>query len=61
MSGSKNVSASVAARLLSQSRAQEEDYQFVLARYAIERLMWRLGPSQYVGAFVLKGAMMFLV
>jgi predicted nucleotidyltransferase component of viral defense system len=61
MSGSKNVAASVAARLLSRARAQEEDYQFVLARYAIERLIWRLGRSQYAEAFVLKGAMMFLV
>jgi predicted nucleotidyltransferase component of viral defense system len=61
VSGSKNVAASVAARLLARARAQEEDYQFVLARYAIERLMWRLGRSQYAEAFVLKGAMMFLV
>ena len=61
MSGSKNVPASIAARLLSRARAQDEDYQFVLARYAIERLIWRLGRSQYAEAFVLKGAMMFLV
>ena len=61
MSGSKNASASVAARLLSRAREQDEDYQFVLARYAIERLIWRLGRSQYAEAFVLKGAMMFLV
>jgi predicted nucleotidyltransferase component of viral defense system len=61
MSGSKNVSASVAARLLSRSRMHEEDYQFVLARYAIERLMWRLARSQYGDAFVLKGAMIFLI
>jgi hypothetical protein len=61
MSGSKNVAASVTARLLTRARAENEDYQFVLARYAIERLIWRLGRSQYAEAFVLKGAMMFLV
>ena len=55
------MAASVAARLLSWSRAQAEDYQFVLARYAVERLIWRLGRSQYSDAFVLKGAMMFLI
>jgi hypothetical protein len=54
VSGSKNVSASVAAKLLLRARAQEEDYQFVLARYAIERLVWRLSRSQYAEAFVLK-------
>jgi len=61
VNGKKNVAASVAARLLTRARAENEDYQFVLARYAIERLIWRLGRSQYAEAFVLKGAMMFLV
>jgi predicted nucleotidyltransferase component of viral defense system len=57
----KNMAASVATRLLNRARARNEDYQFLLTRYALERLMWRLAQSQYSDAFVLKGAMVFLV
>jgi len=57
----KNMAASVATRLLNRARARNEDYQFLLTRYALERLMWRLAQSRYSDAFVLKGAMVFLV
>ncbi len=38
----KNRSASVRARLLSKAREKSVDYQLVLTRYALERLLYRL-------------------
>jgi hypothetical protein len=58
MSG-KNVAASVRQRLLNLSRSTGEDFQLLLTRYAIERLLYRLAASEYAGRFVLKGAMLF--
>jgi hypothetical protein len=54
----KNVSASVRARLLELSRKNGEQFNFVLTRYALERLLYRLGSTNR-GKFVLKGAMLF--
>jgi predicted nucleotidyltransferase component of viral defense system len=58
MSG-KNVAASVRQRLLNLSRTTGEDFQLLITRYAIERLLYRLGESEYATRFVLKGAMLF--
>ena len=41
------------------SRARGEDFQFVLTRYALERLLYRLSQSEHRDVFVLKGAMLF--
>lgn len=57
----RNVAASVRARLLARSREREEDFQLVLQRYAIERLLYRLGRSEQANRFVLKGAMLFVL
>jgi hypothetical protein len=57
----KNVTASVRARLLNVSKASGEDFTYVLTRYALERLLARLGQSTYRDAFTLKGAMLFRV
>lgn len=57
----RNTSASVAARLLERSRATGGDYQVLLTRYGLERLMYRLSCSESATRFVVKGAMMFLV
>jgi predicted nucleotidyltransferase component of viral defense system len=54
-----NVVASVRDRLLNRSRQTGEDFQFVLQRYAAERLLYRLGQSAHRNRFVLKGAMLF--
>ena len=56
-----NVAASVRQKLLNRSREQKEDFQLVLTRYALERLLYRLSQSKHVDAFVLKGAFMFLI
>lgn len=55
----KNAPASVKARLLNLSRRTGEDFQFLLTRYAIERLLYRLSNSEHENAFILKGAMRF--
>jgi predicted nucleotidyltransferase component of viral defense system len=54
-----NVAASVRDRLLNRSRQTGEDFQFLLQRYAAERLLYRLGQSAHRARFVLKGAMLF--
>jgi hypothetical protein len=54
-----NVAASVRQKLLNLARARSEEFQFVLTRYAIERVLYRLGQSPHADRFVLKGAMLF--
>ncbi len=55
----RDIAASVRQRLLNLSRERKEDFQAVLTRYGIERLMYRLGRSPHGDEFVLKGAMLF--
>lgn len=54
----KNMSASVRAKLLELSRKNGEQFNFLLTRYALERLLYRLGSTNRE-RFVLKGAMLF--
>ncbi len=56
----KNVGASVRARLLGRSRVERTDFQILLTRYALERLLYRLSQSPHRDRFVLKGAMLFV-
>jgi predicted nucleotidyltransferase component of viral defense system len=56
----KNVAHSVSVRLKSQAKEQGFDYQFLLERYAVERLLYRLSQSDYREKFVLKGGSLFL-
>jgi hypothetical protein len=56
----KNVGASVRARLLDRSRVERSDFQILLTRYALERLLYRLSQSPHRDRFVLKGAMLFV-
>jgi Nucleotidyl transferase AbiEii toxin, Type IV TA system len=55
----RNMAASVRARLADLARKEHEDFQLVLTRYAIERLLYRLTRTEYATEFVLKGAMLF--
>lgn len=55
----RNVGASVRARLLDRSRAEKSDFQILMTRYALERLLYRLSISEHRDRFVLKGAMLF--
>lgn len=55
----RNVGASVRARLLDRARTEKSDFQNLLTRYALERLLYRLSVSDQRDRFVLKGAMLF--
>jgi predicted nucleotidyltransferase component of viral defense system len=57
--GRKNLAASVRQRLLDLAKRRGEDFGFVLLRYGLERLLYRLGRSRHADRFVLKGAMLF--
>lgn len=57
----RNISASVEKRLLNLSRQSGEDFQYVLMRYGLERLMYRLSRSVFAKEFVVKGAMLLRV
>ena len=55
----RNIAASVRARLTQRAHDRQENVQLALMRYAIERLLYRLGLSSHREKFVLKGAMLF--
>lgn len=57
----KNLAASIRARLLTYAKQHGDDYQRVLTRYAIERLLYRLSQTEAAEHYVLKGAMLFVV
>lgn len=54
-----NVAASTRARLQNLARQRRLEFQLVLADFAIERFLYRLGASRHRDRFVLKGAMLF--
>ena len=56
---SRNLVASVQARLLNLARVQQREYGQVLTRFALERLLYRLGISEHADNFLLKGALLF--
>ena len=45
--GIKNTSASVRQRLLNLSKERSEEFQSVLTRFALERLLYRLSQSHH--------------
>ena len=55
----RNLAASVHQRLLTIARERRDELQSVLARYGVERLLYRLGESPAQERFVLKGAVLF--
>jgi len=57
----KDAAASIRQRLYNLSRERGLDFQYILIRYGLERLLYRLGNSAYAKRFVLKGAMLFSV
>lgn len=54
-----NRAASVRARLLNVAKAQGVDFNQVLVRFALERILYRLAESQHAPNFLLKGALLF--
>lgn len=59
MTGKANIGASARQRLLNIARERGEDFQQILVRYALERLLYRLAQSSHREHFVLKGALLF--
>ncbi len=55
----KDIAASVRARLLHLAKAQGVDFNQVLVRFALERLLYRLSESAHADQFLLKGALLF--
>jgi predicted nucleotidyltransferase component of viral defense system len=56
----KNLVASIRQRLHQLSVKERVDFQLLLTRYAVERLLYRLGQFEYRERFVLKGAMLLI-
>ena len=55
----QDIAASVRARLLYLAKAEGSDFNQVLVRYTLERLLYRLSQSAHADRFVLKGALLF--
>lgn len=58
--GIKNIAASTRARLLNLSQQSGQIFDLVLTRFALERLLYRIGQSDHADRFVLKGAMLLM-
>ena len=55
----RNISASVRDRLLNKARTEKLDFNLLLTRYALERMLYRLSISKQRDQFLLKGALLF--
>ncbi len=56
----KDPVASIRQRLLNYAKAHDDNFQRILTRYAIERLLFRLSQTDARDGYVLKGAMLFV-
>ena len=54
-----NTAASAKQRLLNRARAKKEDFNLLLTKYALERVLYRISQSSHKDTFVLKGALLF--
>jgi len=54
-----NLAASIRARLLAVAKARKVDFELMLTRFALERLLYRLSISGHREQFLLKGALLF--
>ncbi len=54
-----DLAASVRARLLNIAKTEGSDFNQVLVRFALERILYRLTRSPHADRFVLKGALLF--
>jgi predicted nucleotidyltransferase component of viral defense system len=56
-----SIAHTIFHQLRSIAKANNEDFNLLLARYGMERLLYRLSISTYNERFILKGASLFLV
>ncbi|MFP6557172.1 nucleotidyl transferase AbiEii/AbiGii toxin family protein [Paraburkholderia sp. B3] len=59
MNRPRNLAASVRAKLLNKARAEGLDFNLLLTRYALERMLYRLSVSRHRDNFLLKGSLLF--
>ena len=57
----KNLGAFIRARLTNIAKETKRDFEAILLQYFQERFLYRLSISPYRSAFILKGALLFLV
>lgn len=55
----RNLAASILARLLALAKRRGDDYNLLLHRFAMERLLARVSASPHADRFLLKGALLF--
>jgi len=60
MTSRSNLPQSVRDRLLNLAKDRGEDYNHILIRYGLERILYRLSKSKFRDDFVLKGATLFV-
>jgi hypothetical protein len=58
---SRDAAASIKARLLNLARARGDEFERTLTRFAVERLLYRLGASPARGGCLLKGASLLTI
>lgn len=58
---SANIAASIQGRLLNRAKQHNEEFERTLARFAAERLLYRLGASEARDRCLLKGASLLAV
>jgi len=56
---SKNLPASIRARLKNHADATKQDFNLILTHFGLERLLYRLSISEHAGNYLLKGALLF--
>lgn len=56
---SANRAASIRARLKNRADAEKQDFDLVLTRFGLERLLYRLSVSRHAPSYLLKGALLF--
>ena len=56
---SRNLAASIRARLKQHADAARQDFNLTLTHYGLERLLYRLSISAHASNFLLKGALLF--
>lgn len=56
---SRNLAASIRARLKQRADATQQDFNLTLTHYGLERLLYRLSVSSHAANYLLKGALLF--
>lgn len=54
-----NLGASIRTRLLNKAKSEGIDFNQILVRFALERLLYRISQSTHAEFYVLKGALLF--